>query len=49
MQPTVPAPISPTKTAVQNAPIIIEIEEIPTFVNNIVYCRDKKALQKIED
>lgn len=31
------------------APVTIEIEEIPTFVSSIVFCRDPKMLTKLEE
>jgi hypothetical protein len=45
---SVPNVISPNKA---NAPatITIEIEEIPTFITGIVYCRDHKVLNKLEE
>lgn len=33
----------------QRASPVVEVEDISTFVNNIVYCRDPKVLSKLEE
>ena len=44
-------PSSPSKTQnYGNAPApVVEVEDISTFVTNIVYCRDPKVLSKLEE
>lgn len=42
-----PSVVSPSKNA--PATVTIEVEEIPLFVNGIVFCRDHKMLNKIAE
>lgn len=45
---SLPQVSSPSKTQ-PPAPITIEVEEIPMFVNGIVFCRDVKILHRLDE